>query len=283
MKPNLEMLLQHAAKAKTAELPLDEILTKIHHQSVASAKPRLKIWVLAAGGAVFVLLFCLLSIRSVVVEGKTYLAFFNEVHIDDSCYSLDAGSRAGNSLVRLLDSNQYALISNQESIPQVVVFGPDASQPPLRNPDFVSQTSSNPVSLAARAMFPVIGDLMVRTGPDISCEALATLYSGQQVTQIGRVGNWAILEWDGGVAYAYAAYLYPVPDRQDQAVSLVFHALEEVNVRSLPTSREGSQVLGVLSAGQEVLCTGRIGEWTQVCYQDSTAYVFARYLERSAP
>ena len=57
--------------------------------------------------------------------------------------------------------------------------------------------------------------------------------------------------------------LYPVPDRQDQAVSLVFHALEEVNVRSLPTSREGSQVLGVLSAGQEVLCTGRIGEWMQ--------------------
>ncbi len=284
----LDALLNEAAAAQNEALHLEALLPAIYdaaERRAASARPPRGLrrpFAVAAALALVLAAAVPAFAQTIVVEGKRYVTFTDAVEIEGTVYALHADAPDATPLVRLPDSAEYIRPRPAEEpetpVPTIYVFAPDAEPLPLKNPAFVSQRGAEPASREPVLVFPVVGDLMVREGPDTEYMALATLHSGQIVTKVGRAGDWAILAWEGGFAYAFDAYLYELPEEQEPYASVAFCATEPVNVRALPTSREGSAVLHELQTGERVVCTGRIGEWMQIEWEGRSAYVFTEYL-----
>ena len=280
----LDALLNDTAAVQTEALRLDALLPAVYEAAqrrAASARPHMLWRPFAIAMALVLMLAAAVPAfaQTVIVEGKRYVAFMDAVEIEGTIYALDPDTTP---LVRLPDSAEYirpcSAEETEKSAPAVYVLALDAEPLPLKNPAFASRQSAETTSLAPVSVFPVVGDLMVREGPDTEYAAIAILHSGQTVTKVGRTGNWAILEWEGGFAYAFDAYLYELPAEQEPCAPAEYCASEPVNVRALPTSREGSAVLHELQTGERVLCTGYIGEWMQIEWEGGSAYVFAEYL-----
>ncbi len=284
----LDALLNEAAAAQNEALHLEALLPAIYdaaERRAASARPPRGLrrpFAVAAALALVLAAAVPAFAQTIVVEGKRYVTFTDAVEIEGTVYALHADAPDATPLVRLPDSAEYIRPRPAEEpetpVPTIYVFAPDAEPLPLKNPAFVSQRGAEPASREPVLVFPVVGDLMVREGPDTEYTALATLHSGQIVTKVGRAGDWAILAWEGGFAYAFDAYLYELPEEQEPYASVALCATEPVNVRALPTSREGSAVLHELQTGERVVCTGRIGEWMQIEWEGRSAYVFTEYL-----
>lgn len=223
--------------------------------------------------------------ETVVVDGKTYVALGNQVNIAGAVYELDEPhGENGAALVRMMNTNQYALLEPdgaQKS--EIMLFPPLAKPPDIKNPDAVSGNNGVPQSLEPVRVYPIVGDLVVREGPKTAAKELAQLYAGQCVTKVGICGSWAILEWKGGIAYAFNAYLFEMPEVVPEYAPVTLYATEPVNVRALPCSREDSAVLYELSAGETVKCTGSIGNWSQIEFGNKKAYVFSEYLSEVVP
>lgn len=278
---DIDALLYEAAKRETAEADLSGILRKLRTATEAPAKkplPRLRFAAIPAAAALLVLILAASTqARTVEVNGKTFLALQNKVTIGGVTRKLGAADESG-TILQIEDTNQYVDFSEAEVAPQVFVFAPGASPQEMKNPNAVSGKNGAPESLPPVTVFPVVNDLTVREGPDTAYTALAELYSGQCVTKVGICGDWAILAWDGGLAYAFNAYLFEVPKEISGYVPVQMHATEPVNVRALPTSRNFSAVLYELGTDEAVLCTGSIGEWSQIEWKGQKAYVFTKYL-----
>jgi uncharacterized protein YgiM (DUF1202 family) len=284
----IDDLLYEVSREKTSELALPLYLNRLHTSEVyqkACATRKIKRNVrhlTAIAAALLLVLACAAASfsRAIVVEGKTYLAFDDKVIIDDKAYNLNALS-GKTSLVRLMNSNQYVITAEQEqenAAPAIMVFPPESEPLPLKNPDFIPSKHEKPLSIEPVIVYPTVGDLKVREGPDTEYAELYTLHSGQCVTKIGTYGNWAIIEWDGNIAYTYDAYLYEAPKDLPVYPAIEKYATEPVNIRSLPTSRDESAILHELQTGERVMCTGKIGEWSQIQWNGGTTYVFSKYL-----
>ncbi len=285
---DIDALLREAAKDETREAGLEKILYAILPSTPQNARPIKKAHPLPhlrlAAAVLTVLVLLLISVaasltQTVEVNGKTFVAFQNSVTIDGVTRSL-GGSNESGALLRIEDTNQYVdlgKVDNTEPI-RVLVFAPGASPKKVKNPDAVNGKTKEPESIAPYAVFPLIGDLVVREGPDTAYAEVGMLYSGQCVTKVGICGNWAILAWDGGIAYAFNAYLFDAPEELPEYKPVKLYATEPVNVRALPSSGDFSAVLNELQAGEEVLCTGSIGEWSQIAWNGQIAYVFSKYL-----
>ncbi len=284
MNEKIDELLYASAKEETELADLNSILQKVR---VAAPYPEKKprgrtVWGVA-GISLAVALLSLIAAsvftKAVEVNGKTFLAFQDRITINGVSRRLGAADENG-LLLRLEDTNQYVDISESEEAPppQLFVYAPGNSPRELKNPDAVPGRDGVPQSLAPVTVYPVVGDLVVREGPDTDYAALAVLYSGQCLTKVGVSGNWAILEWNGSVAYAFNAYLFELTEPFPEYTPVIMRASEPVNVRALPSSREGSVVLYELKTGEEVTCTGSIGEWSQIEWNGAKAYVFSQYL-----
>lgn len=292
MNNELDKLLYETARQKTAELPLRALLTTMQAQAgepigkTAQAKaPRQKIRRLtvyaAAAAAVLLLAFLPLLRKTVVVEGKTYLALGNAVKIDGEVYYLEAPDTQAQEaeLLHIEGTNQYVKLppAREEARSVIMVFPPDSGPQPERKP---TQRARNQeaVTMEPEMVYPTIPGLVVRAGPGTGHEELAQLYTGECVYKVGMQGDWAILEWQGRIAYAYDAYLFTAPESIPVYPAVKRYATEELNVRMMPGSRDASLILGDLALDQEVLCTGVIGGWSQIEWNGAKAYVFSQYL-----
>lgn len=281
-KPDVDALLRLAAKRATGELGLPALLDKIRArigetEARPRRAPRLRYALIPAAALLAALVAVPALAQTVVVDGERYIALNNRVVIDGVTHELEPEDAAP-TLLRIGETNQFAELTASQDDPRVVVFAPGTKFENLKNPHAVPGEDGRAVSLKPAVVYPIVGDLAVRTGPDTSFPQIATLYSGQRVNKVGICGKWAILEYDGAIAYAYDAYLFEAPGEQAVFIPVALYATEPVNVRELPTSRAESAVLAELYTGQAVVCTGAIGSWAQIEWNGKKAYVFGEYL-----
>lgn len=130
------------------------------------------------------------------------------------------------------------------------------------------------------ATFKVCGDcgdiyyatanVNVRSGPSTSYSRIGSLSKNQQVTRIGKSGNWyKVLTNDGRNAYVSASYLKPVgssssSSSSDSSVSYgTYYTTTGLNVRK--GAGTGYSVLDTLSRGEAVTYLGqRDGNWYKI-------------------
>lgn len=281
----LDELLYNTAAAKTNALPLADMLARVYREAEqekrkARQMPPFRRILLPAAAACAALLIVSFLARTVVVDGKTYVAWNGAVEIDGVTHRVDASSEK-TALRRLFDTNQYVIADDPSPTGDIMVFQPETKEQQTKQETKVKYIQKA-VSMEPVTVYPVIGDLVVREGPDTAYAELAELYSGQCVKKVGMYGRWAIIEWNGALAYAFDAYLFEAPEEIPSYPPVKRYATEPVNVRALPTSREESAVLYELRTNEPVSCTGVIGEWAQIEWKGGTAYVFTKYLKSSA-
>lgn len=295
-KHDIEALLKETAQYKTNELHLDALLVAIKTQAGAAgaaqthtvpvnARRKLKkfkpiIYIAAAAAGILLLITPLLR-NTVIVEGKPYIALGNTISIDGDIYYLEAPDiqKQEAELLHVEGTNQYVKLPTKEEGQRIMIFPPDSGPQPERKP--TQPAAKNDIYTAEPVMvYPTIPGLVVRGGPGTQYEELAQLYTGECVYKVGMHGDWAILEWQGRIAYAYGAYLFEAPENIPTYPPVPRYATEPVNVRMMPGSRDASIILGELDTDQEVQCTGVIGGWSQIEWNGAKAYVFSQHLSK---
>ncbi len=119
----------------------------------------------------------------------------------------------------------------------------------------------------------------VRSGPGTSYTKLGELKKGDSVALVGSTGSWSIIKWGTGTAYVSASYLskaYPDTGSGSGSTTTMV-ATANVNVRTGPST--SYSIIGYLAKGETVQKTGTSGNWTQVKYNNQTAYVSSSYLK----
>lgn len=294
-----DALLEQAAKEKAGEFHPEFLFAQLERRAGKKAPKSAKrvrghkaLLGAAAACAALAAALALCLTELVVINGEVTLAINHQVTVNGVRQSLTAERPSGlapgtgsdenhsGELARLADTNQYVCLETErEEAPARIIVSPPGETPlPAKNAEAVSFPGEEPRSLAPAQVYPVIGDLAVREGPDTAYAQIGELYSGQCVTKVGIWGDWAVLQWEGGLAYAFNAYLYDAPAEDAAYPPLTRFASEPVNVRALPTSREESEILYELQTGQAVTCTGTAGDWTQILWHGQKAYVFSKYL-----
>lgn len=287
-KRDLDALLRATARSESERADLSAILGAVHARIREGKKPvrrapRLRLTLIPAVALLAALIAVPALAQTVVVDGETYIAFNNTVKIDGVTHRL--GDEGSATLLQLEKANQYTALKvspGEEEGPRIVVFPYGTKSGGDKNPKAVSGEKEEAVSIKPVVVYSLVGDLCVRRGPGTSYEEIAMLASGQCVTKVGIHGDWAILEFEGAIAYAYNAYLFEAPAEEAAYTPVSLYATEPVNVRTLPTSREESAVLHELSAGEKVSCTGVISGWCEIEWEGKKAYVFGKYLTDSA-
>ena len=283
---DIDELLRQTAQEKTSALPLEGVLSSVYRQAEQEKRAyrqeqrntlRFKRALIPAAAVCAALLVVSFLVRPVVVEGKTYVAWNGAVQIDGVTHRVDAPMEK-TALKRLFDTNQYVIADDPSPTGDIMVFAPETKEQQVKKEEKVKYLNQA-VSIDPITVYPVIGDLVIREGPDTAYAELAELYSGQCVQKVGMYGRWAIIEWNGALAYAFDAYLFEAPEKIPVYAPVTRYATEPVNVRALPTSREESAVLYELNTNETVLCTGVIGEWTQIEWNGNKTYVFTKYLK----
>lgn len=283
----IDDLLYRTVREKTDALPLDGVLSSVYRKAEQEKRAyRQKQWktrrfrriLVPAAAACAALAVISLLVRPVVVEGKTYVAWNGAVHIDGVTHRVDAATEK-TALKQLFDTNQYVIADDASPTGDIVVFPPETKEQQVKQ-EAKAKYLNQAVSIEPVTVYPVIGDLVVREGPDTAYAELAELYSGQCVKKVGMYGRWAIIEWNGALAYAFDAYLFEAPKELPSYEPVTRYAVEPVNIRALPTSRDISAVLHELQTNEPVSCTGVIGEWTQIEWNGNNAYIFTKCLQQ---
>ena len=117
----------------------------------------------------------------------------------------------------------------------------------------------------------------VRSGPGTSYTKLGELKKGDSVALVGATGSWSIIKWGTGTAYVSSSYLTKSSSNTGSGSTTTMVATANVNVRTGPST--SYSILGYLVKGETVQKTGTSGNWTQVKYNNQTAYVSSSYLK----
>lgn len=122
----------------------------------------------------------------------------------------------------------------------------------------------------------------VRSGPSTSYSIVGGLNRGDQVTRIGKSGNWTKITWGNGSAYVFSKYLQTgyisggSSNNTWSSGTYTRYATTLLNVRSGPGT--GYSLLGTIGQGQSVSCVGTDGSWTKINWGGGYAYVYTSYL-----
>lgn len=117
----------------------------------------------------------------------------------------------------------------------------------------------------------------VRSGPGTNYAKLGELKRGDTVTLVGSTGSWSIIKWGTGTAYVSSGYLSQGSTGGGTTTGTTMVATANVNVRTGPST--SYSIIGYLAKGETVQKTGTSGNWTQVRYNNQTAYVSSSYLK----
>lgn len=122
----------------------------------------------------------------------------------------------------------------------------------------------------------------VRSGPSTRYSIVGGLNRGDQVTRIGKSGNWTKITWGSGSAYVYTKYLQTGSisggscNNNWTSGTYTRYATTLLNVRSGPST--SYSLLGTIGQGQSVSCVGTDGNWTKINWGGGYAYVYTSYL-----
>ena len=127
-------------------------------------------------------------------------------------------------------------------------------------------------------------DVNVRKGAGTSYGKLGQLDKGDKVTYLGKSGKWYKVEYNGKTAYVTSQYLKlsaAAGSSTDAANGTTLYATTGVRVRK-GASTKTAQV-GALAKDQAVEKLGKSGDWIQISYKGSKAYVHGKYLTATVP
>ena len=126
--------------------------------------------------------------------------------------------------------------------------------------------------------------LNVRPQPSTSQAAIGTLSEGKTVVIIGETGNWYEIEFNGSTAYVSKDYISlsaPTPEVVKQTGYVYNLNGTLLNVRPQPSTSQAA--IGKLSEGETVVIIGETGNWYEIEFNGSTAYVSKDYVTLTAP
>ena len=126
--------------------------------------------------------------------------------------------------------------------------------------------------------------LNVRPKPSTSQAAIGTLSEGKTVVIIGETGNWYEIEFNGSTAYVskdYISLTAPTPEVVKQTGYVYNLNGTLLNVRPQPSTSQAA--IGKLSEGETVVIIGETGNWYEIEFNGSTAYVSKDYVTLTAP
>ena len=126
--------------------------------------------------------------------------------------------------------------------------------------------------------------LNVRPKPSTSEAPIGTLTQGTSVVIVGESGNWYQIEFNNKTGYVskdYITFTAPTPETTKQTGYIYNLNGTLLNVRPKPSTSEAA--IGKLSEGETVVIVGESGNWYEIEYNNSTAYVSKDYVTLTAP
>lgn len=103
-----------------------------------------------------------------------------------------------------------------------------------------------------------------RSGPGLQYPVKMTLKKGQHVTKIGAIGSWSAVKINSKKYYIKSLYL-------KKLYKYLYVAGDGVNLRTGPGTNYPVKV--VLSRNTRLKCTGRVGNWMKIIYNNKTTYI----------
>ncbi|SFU79758.1 Uncharacterized conserved protein YgiM, contains N-terminal SH3 domain, DUF1202 family, partial [Clostridium sp. DSM 8431] len=150
----------------------------------------------------------------------------------------------------------------------------------------VVSTESN-VSKAGHVV-NVSSTLNIRSGAGTNYAVLGHLRNNENVTILGKEGNWYRISYNGTNGYVSADYIEEGAGASSNSgdSSSTSKAGHVVNVSSTLNIRSGAgtnyAVLGHLRNGENVSILGKEGNWYHISYNGTNGYVSADYIEEGA-
>ena len=126
--------------------------------------------------------------------------------------------------------------------------------------------------------------LNVRPKPSTSQAAIGTLSEGETVVIIGETDNWYEIEFNGTTAYVskdYISLTEPTPEVVKQTGYVYNLDGTLLNVRPKPSTSQAA--IGTLSEGETVVIIGETGNWYEIEFNGTTAYVSKDYISLTEP
>lgn len=124
-------------------------------------------------------------------------------------------------------------------------------------------------------------DLNLRAGPGMSHEVVGELLEGETVKRLHTVGNWALVEGEGGTGYAFTRYLSIRTPAQPEPSDgrMRFATLEDSGaLYGDPACTQHMDFLQYYGAKQRVVVLADLGDVKQVAVYGYGAYVKAEKL-----
>ena len=152
--------------------------------------------------------------------------------------------------------------------------------------DYITFTAPTPeVVKKTGYVYNLDGALLnVRPKPSTWETPIGTLTQGSSVVIVGESGNWYQIEFNNKTAYVskdYITFTAPTPETTKQTGYIYNLNGTLLNVRPKPSTSEAA--IGKLSEGETVVIIGETGNWYEIEYNNSTAYVSKDYVTLTAP
>ena len=152
--------------------------------------------------------------------------------------------------------------------------------------DYITFTAPTPeVVKKTGYVYNLDGALLnVRPKPSTWETPIGTLTQGSSVVIVGESGNWYQIEFNNKTAYVskdYITFTAPTPETTKQTGYIYNLNGTLLNVRPKPSTSEAA--IGKLSEGETVVIVGESGNWYEIEYNNSTAYVSKDYVTLTAP
>lgn len=119
----------------------------------------------------------------------------------------------------------------------------------------------------------------VRAAASSKSKKLGELKRGEKVTVTGISGNWSRISYKGDVAYVFTKYVSAAKPDEDIVgkTATIVNCKAWVNIRAKASSN--SKKLGTANKGSTWTVQGRSGNWIQVDYSGTSAFIYKRYVK----
>lgn len=121
--------------------------------------------------------------------------------------------------------------------------------------------------------------LNVRSKPSTNSQILGRLQNKAQIEVIKIVDNWAEFTYGNQLAYVSSKYILKI-DKPHEAKLTIYKVVNasSLNVRNKPTTQ--SAIVGSLKQNELIDVISITGNWAQIKYNESNAYVSLKYIEK---
>lgn len=150
--------------------------------------------------------------------------------------------------------------------------------------DAVTETPSTPESNKQIGyVYNLDGiQLNVRPEPNTNQAAIGKLNEGDTVTILGESGNWYQIEYNNGFGYVSKDYVSLTNPAVEKKTGYVYN-LDGTTLNVRPQPNTSQAAVGKLNEGDTVIVVGESGNWYEIEYNNSTAFVSKDYVTFTKP